>query len=293
MKSKGASLSALGPAVVRAIESSGPKEDRLFEDNVSISLLPPFWRVTTKFMCLSGIRNVMLGMRERMHPGIVGNIICRTRYIDDALSHAIREGFEQVVILGAGFDSRAYRIQGIEQLSVFEVDLPIPQDQKKNGLERLFGPLPSHVTFVPIDFNQQVLVEVMLPAGFHTNARTVIIWEGVTQYITAEAVDATLQFVSHNTASGSKIVFTYINQGIIDGSTRSELDQKVVSAAKRIGMPWIFGINPAELEQYLSVRGLKLIEDVGDVEYQVRYLNPIGRQLKVFEGERVALAQTL
>ncbi len=293
MKSDGASFSALGPAALRAAESYQPEAERLFDDRFTIGLLPPLWQLVIRLMRIPSLRNSLLKMRERQFPGIIGSLLCRARYIDDVLHDAMKGGVEQVVVLGAGFDSRAYRIPGIDRLSVFEVDLQTPQTQKKKRLQRLLGNLPSHVTFVPIDFNRQVLGDVMLTAGFRTDAKTFIICEGVTQYITAEAVDATLRFVSGNTPAGSKIVFTYINSGIIDGTGRSEDDQKVVSHAESIGMPWIFGINPAELARYLAMRGLTLVEDVGNAEYQVRYLNPMGRRLNVSEGERVALAQTL
>jgi O-methyltransferase involved in polyketide biosynthesis len=113
----------------------------------------------------------------------------------------------------------------------------------------------------------------------------------VTQYITAEAVNDTLEFVSRAYGAGSEIVFTYIRQGIIDGSDRSKTDQRIVAFASRAGSPWIFGIDPAELERYLAARGLDLVEDVGAAEYRERYLTPLGREMSVFEGERAALAR--
>jgi len=113
----------------------------------------------------------------------------------------------------------------------------------------------------------------------------------VTQYITAEAVDATLRYIYRNTATGSEVVFTYIHRGIIDGYKRSDLDKKLIPLFQRLGVPWIFGLEPEEVTQYLAVRGLKLIEQVGASDYQACYLEPIGRQMNLYEGERIALAQ--
>ncbi len=282
--------SALAPAALRVIESYRPVEERLFDDRFAIGFLTPVWLIFVKLMRLSGLRSVVFGMRERMTPGVIGNLVCRTRFIDDALQDALKEGIKQVVILGAGFDSRAYRVRGIEQTSVFEVDHPAAQTRKKTRLQQLLGTLPSHVTFVPIDFDQQALEDVMAATTFCTGTQTFFIWEGVTQYITAEAVDATFRYVCQAAAAESKVLFTYIHRGIIDGSTRSAADQKLVSAAQRFGMPWVFGLDPAELARYLAERGLKLIEDVGALDYQARYLEPIGRKMNVFEVERVALA---
>lgn len=292
MKPDSASKSALAAAAVRAIESYRPRKERLFEDRFACRFLPPVWRGIIELLRLPGLGSAVLAMRERQFPGVMGNLFCRTRFIDDALRDALGKGLDQVVILGAGFDSRAYRIPGIEQTSVFEVDHPAPQAKKQARLKRMLGTLPSHVTFVPIDFDQQELEDAMAAAAFRTGARTFFIWEGVTQYITAEAVDATFRYVSRAAATGSEIVFTYIRRGIVDGSARSAADQKLVSVLQRVGMPWVFGLDPTELAQYLAERGLKLIKDVGASDYQARYLDPIGRKMNVFEGERIALAHT-
>lgn len=292
MKPDSASKSALAAAAVRAIESYRPRKERLFEDRFACRFLPPVWRGIIELLRLPGLGSAVLAMRERQFPGVMGNLFCRTRFIDDALRDALGKGLDQVVILGAGFDSRAYRIPGIEQTSVFEVDHPAPQAKKQARLKRMLGTLPSHVTFVPIDFDQQELEDAMAATAFRTGARTFFIWEGVTQYITAEAVDATFRYVSRAAATGSEIVFTYIRRGIVDGSARSAADQKLVSVLQRVGMPWVFGLDPTELAQYLAERGLKLIKDVGASDYQARYLDPIGRKMNVFEGERIALAHT-
>jgi methyltransferase (TIGR00027 family) len=149
---------------------------------------------------------------------------------------------------------------------------------------------PSHVTFVPVDFNRQNLDGAMREAGFRAGARTFILWEGVTQYMTAEAVDATLRWVSGTAAAGSRIVFTYIHKGILDGSFVTENAQRILSDQERLGEPWLLGLDPAEVGQYLAQRGLELIEQVGASDYQVRFLKPQGRTLDVFEGELAVIA---
>jgi methyltransferase (TIGR00027 family) len=160
-------------------------------------------------------------------------------------------------------------------------------------LQQVLGTPPPHVAFVPIDFDEQKLEDALAAAGFRTGTKTFFIWEGVTQYITAEAVDTTFQYVSRATAPGSEIVFTYIHRGIIDGSARSETDEIFVSATQRGGMPWIFGLDPAELTGYLAARGLALVDHAGASEYRTRYLDPLGRQMSIYAGERMALAQVV
>jgi methyltransferase (TIGR00027 family) len=291
MKSSTASLTALGTAAGRAVESSHFEKDRLFEDQFARNFLKAGYRVIVDLLRLPVIGNALLAMKERQLPGIMGNLLCRTRFIDDVLKNALENGFDQIVILGAGFDSRAYRIPGIEQTRVFEVDHPATQAWKQDRLKKILGSLPSHVTFVPIDFNRQNLEDVMSTTDFRTDAKTFFIWEGVSQYITTEAVDAVFQFTSKATGMGSEIAFTYINLGFIDGSIHFQGREKLISNLKRQGEPWIFGLDPSELSRYLAAREFSLIDHVGVSEYKERYLNPLGRQMDVFEGERVALAQ--
>jgi methyltransferase (TIGR00027 family) len=146
------------------------------------------------------------------------------------------------------------------------------------------------VTFVPVNFDRQKLDDAMRETGFRAGVRTFIVWEGVTQYITAEAVDATFRWVSGSAAAGSRIVFTYIHKGILDGSFMTPNAQRILSDLERLGEPWLFGLDPAELDRYLAQRGLELIEQVGSSEYQDRYLKPLQRTLEIFEGELTVLA---
>lgn len=294
MKTATISRTAEGAAVIRAIESCRSKRDRLFEDRLACGFVRnPFSRWIIGLMNMVGIGTTLLILRDRQFPGVIGGLICRTRYIDDALQDALREGFKQVVILGAGFDSRAYRIPGMEKARVFEVDHPGTQRWKQKCLKRMLGPPPSHVVFVPINFDKQELRDEMEKVSFLTNVKTFFIWEGVSQYITGEAVDATLRYVSSASAPGSKIVFTYIQRDIIDESAQSELGRKLILLTQQLGEPWQVGFNKEELPHYLSERGLAPIEDIGDSDYKERYLKPIGRQLNVFAVERIMLAQNV
>lgn len=292
MKRDQASRTALGTAAGRAIESHRAQSERLFEDRLAHGLLPTFLKVMVKLLTLPGIGPTLLAQRERQFPGIMGNLLCRTRFIDDTLRDALREGLDQVVILGAGLDTRAYRIPGIDEARVFEVDHPATQAWKCRRLERVLGELPSHVAFVPIDFDRQRLVEVMKDADFRADARTFFVWEGVTQYISPGAVDATLRYVSRSTRSGISIVFTYIDRRVVEGSLCSEVGGELMRSLERQGEPWIFGIVPAELEQYLAERNLELVENVGALEYRRRYLDPVGRKMNLFEGELIAVARS-
>ncbi len=232
----------------------------------------------------------LLAMRERQIPGIMGNLWCRTRFIDDTFRQAVADGFGQFVILGAGLDTRAYRLLDAPDIVVFEVDHPSTQAWKSEQVDRLAPDHRSQVRFVPVDFDRDDLGAAMAAAGFDAGSRTLFIWEGVTQYLTGAAVDATLRYISNTAPPGSRLVFTYVDRSVIDGSSDRQISDALRSELERHGEPWRFGIGPDELGRYLEQRGLELVEDVGADDYRPRYLEPLGRELNLFEGERVAVA---
>jgi len=275
---------------LRLTDMSRPPEERVFEDPFGRKFLPPLFRV----FLLPGVRHLLLAVTERRMPGAVGMLLCRSRYIDDALRDALGEGCQQVVNLGAGFDTRAYRIPGIERTRVFEVDQPAPLAWKEARLHRVAeaGGPPAHVTFVPIDFDTQDLGEELGQAGFRAGLKTFFIWEAVTQYITAEAVDRTLAFVASRAAGGSQIVFTYVERRMLDGADLSEYEVKLLEIMREGGMPLVFGIDPAGLETFLSERGLSLVDHLTAEDYRQRYLVPVGRQhMPIIDVELMALAR--
>jgi methyltransferase (TIGR00027 family) len=290
MKLVGESFAGMATAATRVIELYVPEKQRLFDDPYALSLLPAGWQILLRLAYLPGLRQVLLSLRERRMPGSLGAILCRTRYIDDVLKRSLAAGLEQVAIFGAGFDSRAYRIDGMDQVHVFEIDLPGSIAMKQKRLGKVLGRLPKFVTYTGLDFDHQSLGAALREAGFRPDRTTLFIWEGVTQYLTAEAVDDTLRTVASSAAQGSAIVFTYVRRGLIDGSERPEWFQPLLSIASRLGSPMVFGLKPDDLEPYLVERGFELCEDVGAADYQRRYLQPLGRQLNVFDGERAAYA---
>jgi methyltransferase (TIGR00027 family) len=284
-----------GPAVMRAMENLLPEDKRLFEDPYSEKFLPPLYEFPFyKFFVISmsspKILNFLIKIRERLTPGVIGGLICRTRYIDDVLNDAIKEGLETIVNLGAGVDTRAFRTPGIEKTKYYELDFPELQKVKRAYINKKIGKLPANVSLVPIDFNSQDIGEELKKAGYTLSSRTLFIWEGVTQYIPREAVDNTLKYVAR-AAAGSRIVFTYVLKSFIDGSHIPDgLNSLYKLTLKKKKPLWFCGFEPAEMREYLSKYSLQLIEDVGQAEYLERYIKPKGRDLTVFEIERAVLA---
>lgn len=185
----------------------------------------------------------------------------RTRYIDEVLEKSLADGAKQIVILGAGFDSRAYRFtKELRGGTVFEVDFPPTQEYKKKRVREVLGSIPREVVFVPIDFTKERLGDVLRNAGYSPAKKSLFIWEGVTYYLPLDAIDETLRFVAKNSAHGSGIVFDYFFASFLNDPDPGFV--KLRESLAKIGEPFIFGFPDGKLAEFLSQRGLKLIEDL-------------------------------
>jgi methyltransferase (TIGR00027 family) len=195
----------------------------------------------------------------------------RTRYIDEVLDESLKEGVAQVVILGAGLDSRGYRFSDrLRQAVVFELDLPATQEYKKKRVRETLGALPSQLKYVPIDFAKQDLATVLDAAGYSRKAKTLFIWEGVTMYIPEAAVDATLRFVAKNATSGSRIVFDYFLASALKAPPAALRDTNARVAG--LGEPFVFGMPGDDVSAFVRERGLDVSSDFGYAELGKRFL---------------------
>jgi len=238
---RGSSHTAALVCLYRAIESRRPPATRLFDDPFAPRFLGWRFRTALHLARLPVIGAAMPWSLVDGHwSGPRGTVSVRTRYIDDCLGDALRHGVKQVVILGAGFDCRAYRIPEIAQSRVFETDHPATQEVKKRRL----GTLPSHVTYVPIDFTTDTLDAVLAAAGFRQDAQTFFICEGVTHYLPAQAVDVLFRYMSRS-AAGSRLVFTYIHRGMLDGSAQFAGAANTLATVRRACEPYTFAFEPA------------------------------------------------
>jgi len=216
--------------------------------------------------------------------GVFYYVNARTHHMDKLLEQALDDGASQVVILGAGFDSRAYRFhEGYPEVRFFEIDLPTTSQDKQNRVEKILGKKPGWVSYVAINFNNQTLDEVLTKAGFDKTQKTFYLWEGVTYFISPTGVDNTLSFVAEHSAAGSQLVFDYMLEDVVQGTDYSAYGaRKTVFWVAMQGEPYVFGIVPDDLKGYVNQHGLKLLTDLGPQQLSRRYLIgsqglPIGR----------------
>jgi methyltransferase (TIGR00027 family) len=229
-------------------------------------------------------QRVLRTLIERAAPGSYCFTIARTRHFDEALLAGLRAGVQQVVILGAGYDSRAFRFRNeLRGVRVFELDHPGTQARKIELLATSNTELPPNVRLIGIDFAKQSFGEMLAQYGFSREAKTLFLWEGVSYYLPAQAVDEVLGYVA-GCGKGSAIVFDYALQSFVDGDTGTYGGEQIARWLKKIGEPFLFGLNPSDAPRFLAKRGLRVVSHVGPSDLERMYLTtqrnrPLGRTL--------------
>ena len=257
-----------GAAMMRALEQHAARP--LFDDPLASRMITG-WPATVT--ARRPLRWLFLRALERAGPGFYGAVVCRTRAIDDVCRAALATGIDQVVLVGAGMDTRPYRMREMAAARLWEFDLPSTQAVKQAMLARVPDLPPAHVRHVPLDLTQPDAAAVLAGAG---TGRTLLICEAVSMYVTGEAVDRILTYAG-TLAPGSHVIITYL--------PATEAGHRW---AARLG--WRTSFDPAELAARLRAHGLTPLADLGAEDHQARLLRPAGRDLTVFPGERIALA---
>ena len=291
MKPDQASKTAEYMALFRALESAKPPRRRLFLDPYARRFLHPSLLSVAQLARFPLLRGIPPWLIDTLWPGARTSAVARTRWIDDLLLRSIADGVQQVVILGAGFDCRAYRLPALAHLPVLEVDHPDTLRLKRERLQQLLGERPTPVKYVALDFNQKSLDEALVRSRFHGEMRTFFLWEGVTNYLRAEAVDATFCSL-RRLADSSLIVFTYVDKSVLEPDVEFAGRRSLQRALRRAGEGWTFGLVPDEVGLYLKKRGFRLLEDVDSLTYRRQYLMDSPRELRGYEFYHVAQAES-
>ena len=273
---------AQGVAKQRLIETLAEPEERIINDPYADRFV--LGASVIKFM---GHRlNVWLA--QKLVPGFHEHLISRTRFIDDLVKKNSASGVEQYVILGAGYDSRAHRLELPSSLRIFEVDQPEVQARKRSKLPEELSNL-ENMTYVAVDFTHQTLTEQLINAGFDQNKSTVFTLEGVSQYITKEALSSTIKEVAALTQRASSTFFISYVSELFDKNPEACFGKGYPNAEKRaklimygsakVGEPWISFYGAEEIENVLSQNGYSVKENVTLKDLNSRYFAPVGRAL--------------
>ena len=215
---------------------------------------------------------------RRVSPGAYYYQISRIRFGDEALLDALNQGIRQIVVMGAGNDTRAFRYQDVildKGARIIEMDIPESQAWKTLKIQEHWGRLPSHVAYVPIDFNQTTLEQALLDnkdAGYDPSARTLFFWEGVCYYLDEKSVYQVLHFVRDSSKEHSVLVFDYFQKAALEGRTTPYGAQTVLKRKPDRGEPFVYGIEEQDIESYLKKRGLQLVRHLPPKDAAHTYL---------------------
>ena len=295
MKENQSSITASGIAVARAVESEKPEGVRICYDPYAAKFLNPLFYRFMRFF-------IDTGYAEATGKGVMGFLVARCRYMDDTLQQCLEDGLQQLVILGAGYDSRAYRFEQLSQpvprdqdrareVRVFEVDHPATQQVKIYKVRRALGELPAHVTYVGVDFNTQTLEKRLPECGYDEQLKTLFIWEGVVMYLSAEAIESTLSFIVHHSGPGSQVVLDYVYTALLDGTVRHGEVSRMRRVRRFSGEGLTFGIPEGTVQDFLERRGFTLVRDVTSEDLHQRYFTGPNTSRKVAWGYGIAQAE--
>ena len=287
-----ASHTAQFMTLFRALESGRPENRRLFNDPFAGRYLPPGLKMVAFLSGLRVIHWLACGYIDRRWPGARTSGVARTRFIDEAVADAMRGGAGQLVLLGAGYDSRPYRLPGASQLRIFEVDHPSTSEDKARRTRAALGGISDDVHFVRIDFDRENLERALQEAGYQRGVPTVFVWEGVSNYLSADAVDVTLSFCGM-AAGGSVLVFTYVDQAVLSHPEMFYGSRRIMKLLNSVDERWTYGMDPRAVKGHLQRYGLEVEEDLSATEYRFRYYGEESGRMRGYEFYRVATARVV
>lgn len=201
--------------------------------------------------------------------GVYEWVIARTRYIDNAFMRVGTENFSQVLLFGAGFDSRGVRFQAeLKDSIVFELDAPTTQKLKREQFRARGIEVPQNVKFVPINFESESVAEKLREFGFRKSRKTLVVLEGVLQYLKPEAVSDTFTTIRDHVGAGSRIVFDYAHASAVRGEGNEYGQDRMIKGVKRFGESWQFGLEENEVEVFLQKYQFALVDRKGPKELE-------------------------
>jgi methyltransferase (TIGR00027 family) len=268
----GASKTALGVGTLRAMHRIADAEPWVVDDPVSLALFGDAACATLKREPAWTTDAAKLALR--------GHVLVRSAFAEERLRAAVARGVRQCVVLGAGYDTFAYRQPDwMAGVRLIEVDAPPTQSDKRARLRRANIAVPANVAFAPVDFERTSLADGLAAAGFDARAPAFFSWLGVTMYLTRAAVEAVFRFVA-GLSTGSEIAFTFSAPGGSAG-----LERRVAE----VGEPLVTRIAPAEIGPLLRGFGFSIVTVLSAADSR-RYLGERTDTLRVPRAESIAAA---
>lgn len=266
-----AASTAEGAAAIRAAGAGERDATLRGPDDLAARFVRSGVRVTS-LVKLPLLRRLAPALAERLLPGSYWFELARVKHMDEILRDELAAGAQQLVVLGAGLDTRAYRFaRELAGVATFEVDHPVTAALKRERVVAVFGELPAHVRYVEADLNAGDLGHRLRAAGYRRELRTVVIWSGVAPYLEPPGVDAVLTWFA-GAAPASTIVFDYVFREAVEGDTSFHGAAQLRRRLARGGEPLLFGITRGATARFMGERGLRLVSDAGPEQLERRHL---------------------
>ena len=250
--------------VSRAASSRESDSHYRSDDHIALLLVPTFLKLLLHIPLIRRFYSQVVTPK-----GIYEYTIARTRYIDAVFKETLAEGFEQILIFGAGFDTRALRFQTEGgNTKIFELDVPITQEAKLDQYAKRGLSIPANVEFISIDFDKESLSEKLEEAGFGRGGRSLFVLEGLLMYLQPESVDKTFKVIEEFAGEGSEVVFDYVRASVLRQVGSYYGEREIAKTVAKAGERWYFGIEEGELEPFLKKYSLRVSEhkDALDLE---------------------------
>lgn len=236
------------------------------DDYISIKLIPSFFKILLKLPV------VRYCYSQLIPKGIYEYLIARTKYIDNEFMKALQEKYEQILIFGAGFDSRAIRFQDISKKSrIFEIDVPITQSAKIQRYKEMEINTPGNLTFIPVDFDKESVIDRLMESGFEKNKKSLFFLEGLTMYLQPESVDKTFKMIREYAGTGSEIVFDYIYASVLRKENLYYGEKKIYKFVSGVNEKLYFGIEKENTGEFLAKYGFEIVNHMDSNDLENRF----------------------
>jgi methyltransferase (TIGR00027 family) len=253
---------------LRAVESRRPTGERFINDPYAHRFVST---TTYRLLCAGRVTAALARpVFDKRYPGYLAIVLLRNRRHEQLVAESLAEGIRQVVLLGAGFDSTALRLD-LGDATVYEVDAAPTQQVKRAVIERAGWAARCRARYVECDFERDSLRERLVERGFEPNAPALVVWWGVSFFLTEDAVSATMADVASLTAPGSRFAFDYVHASVIDGTTAFPGAQRARAAVIRRGEPYLFGLCPERAPAFVRAHGFVVEENLSMPDLAARY----------------------
>jgi methyltransferase (TIGR00027 family) len=266
--------------MVRYLSYMEKREQLKSDDYVSPVIMNSLIKLITRF---GFVKKLFV---KNMPWGMYGYVIARTKFIDKCVKTAMQDGIEQILILGAGFDSRGIRFYDLSQnAKIFELDAYATQKVKIDRYKEKGVGIPENLIFVPIDFDKQSISERLSECGFEKGRPCLFILEGLTMYLQPESADSLFKIMRDLSGGGSRIVFDFIYASVLRNENLYEGEKELVEGALKSGEGFCFGIEKGAVNEFLSGYHFEAEEILDHTELENKYfMDESGKNTTLVNG---------